>query len=669
MRTPGWDATMRAARWLLALLALCAAISACSTRTDVSVSGNVPTQYSHLYLTVQQVWFNTSATAGPGDTGWHKYTLTSPETVDLVALTNGNLTQFANQLNVPLATYKQMRLVLSDSTSTLQSAAQSAGATYNNEVDYVDSSGTSHQVPLQVPNAAEGIAVPLSLSIEAGGTTVLNNLGDIQNLGLLAANPCSSTFNESSSTFGASNVSCNTNCAVTGLTSTSTFGSTNCTGTTATTAFGTTTTTSGTTTTTPCTTSTGATGTTTFITTGNNAGTTPCEPTTTTSTSTACAQGTIGTTSTTGTLCTNTTISGAVSFDAMRDLVAFNANGTSGYVWSSRPQGYDLSQSGTIQGQLSSTSVSLSGVMVMAETLSADGSRFEVVAAAPVQSSGSFVLYPLSTESGAPAQYDLVISGPGVQTTIIQDVPVSVATPSQASTVQLGASLQAANTFTVNVSSTSPAAVRGGWVGFYQTLPVSGSAPYLITAQPLDPITGTFDTAVTLSSGPIVYGVYSSSGITYTSVDPTEGQTSYHVAQSVPVYADGPMSTLVSAGASSPVLFSLPAYSVPSGASAASVSGSISVGTPGKYNRGILVLTHDGAIVSAAKLDSYLGSAQTSGITFFSSLPGSDAGALYYAEAWVWNSSDPASTFSREPYSGSVDLRSGSASGVAISVQ
>jgi len=35
----------------------------------------------------------------------------------------------------------------------------------------------------------------------------------------------------------------------------------------------------------------------------------------------------------------------------------------------------------------------------------------------------------------------------------------------------------------------------------------------------------------------------------------------------------------------------------------------------------------------------------------------------------VWNSSDPASTFSREPYSGSVDLRSGSASGVAISVQ
>src|SRR4029077_612472 len=42
----------------------------CSSRTDMSMTGNAPAQYSHVWITAQAVWFNSSATAGPDDSGW-----------------------------------------------------------------------------------------------------------------------------------------------------------------------------------------------------------------------------------------------------------------------------------------------------------------------------------------------------------------------------------------------------------------------------------------------------------------------------------------------------------------------------------------------------------------------------------------------------------------------
>ena len=47
-------------------------LAGCGTRSDVSLTGNTPAQYSHVWVTVQAVWFNTSATAGPDDSGWDK---------------------------------------------------------------------------------------------------------------------------------------------------------------------------------------------------------------------------------------------------------------------------------------------------------------------------------------------------------------------------------------------------------------------------------------------------------------------------------------------------------------------------------------------------------------------------------------------------------------------
>ncbi len=69
--------------WIGCLLAVSAGLVGCAPKTDVSATGNVPAQYSHVYMSVQELWFNTSATAGPDDTTWTKLPLTTPATVDL----------------------------------------------------------------------------------------------------------------------------------------------------------------------------------------------------------------------------------------------------------------------------------------------------------------------------------------------------------------------------------------------------------------------------------------------------------------------------------------------------------------------------------------------------------------------------------------------------------
>src|SRR5215831_13132940 len=93
---------------LLAVLAGSGLLGGCSTRTDVSLTGNTPPQYSHVWITVQEVWFNSSATAGPDDSGWSKYPLSTPSTVDLVAQNGGNLGNIASGLRVPASTYSQV---------------------------------------------------------------------------------------------------------------------------------------------------------------------------------------------------------------------------------------------------------------------------------------------------------------------------------------------------------------------------------------------------------------------------------------------------------------------------------------------------------------------------------------------------------------------------------
>ncbi len=131
---------------------------------------------------------------------------------------------------------------------------------------------------------------------------------------------------------------------------------------------------------------------------------------------------------------TTTTIANfTFSFDGARDLVMFTYGGTTGVLYSSHGSAYDLSQAGGITGQLTLTNLTgitgatgLPDIYVNAELVTPDSSRHYVVASTPVNSDGSFTLYPLAVNSStsSPDTYDIVIHGPGIATIIVKDIQV-----------------------------------------------------------------------------------------------------------------------------------------------------------------------------------------------------------------------------------------------------
>ena len=124
-KTDGMGGT-RGWRWLAALGAT-AALAACgggggsdsgSAATDGSLRvalTDAPSCYQHVYVTIQKVRVNQSATAGDQDAGWTDLTLATPQRVDLVTLSNGVLQELGT-MPLPAGHYTQVRLVLTDNT-------------------------------------------------------------------------------------------------------------------------------------------------------------------------------------------------------------------------------------------------------------------------------------------------------------------------------------------------------------------------------------------------------------------------------------------------------------------------------------------------------------------------------------------------------------------------
>src|ERR1700722_1631158 len=163
MKTPAFTPSQcfLRATVLLTLLAL----AACGARTNVSATSNVTALYSHVWITVQEVDVNTSASAAPGDKSWLTFPLSTPQTFDLATVTNGGLAIFGSSLNIPQGTYAQMRLLLTDSSAVLSTSAQTAGLLYNDQVQYLDSSGAAVAAPLVLVHPEQGIGLSVSLTI------------------------------------------------------------------------------------------------------------------------------------------------------------------------------------------------------------------------------------------------------------------------------------------------------------------------------------------------------------------------------------------------------------------------------------------------------------------------------------------------------------------------
>jgi len=551
------------------VLALCGALFGCSARTYVSGTGSTPSQFTHVFITTQEVGFNTNANATPDDTGWTKFTLKTPVTIDLVQESNGTLGQIAGDLQVAPGTYNSILLLPLSNTTAVTASATALGAANNLEADFVDASGNPHTVPLVLPNPEKGIVIPgASLKVPVGG----------------------------------------------GLPTTGTT-STTSTSTTSTTTTGTTTT---------------------------------------------------GTTSSTS---KTVTVSFAANFDGNRDLHLFNypSTTTPGAVLSSNPTASDLSTTGGISGTLTLTSLtainSISdrvGIQACAESLSSDGTHHVIVACAPVQTDGTFTIYPLPSNSATPTVYDVVIHGFGIQTIIIKSVSVTttkptiaaaanttgaVATTTASGAVSLGTfipnapnvsgSTTSTGWFYVNLKSGTTGLPAGTAVTFYQTLQGSNEVPYAIDEVGIDPFNQTLVSPEPLATGNIESGTYSSSGstITVTSTAPVQGTSTYLVGATAPLFADAIGSatvapkTVYTSNQTSPATTpaTVPSLSPANSAAVGSISATISMSA---NTKGELLVSHNGAVIGSADIS-------TTGATVVSGLP-SGVGN-YYLSAILWN--------------------------------
>jgi hypothetical protein len=212
-------------------------------------------------------------------------------------------------------------------------------------------------------------------------------------------------------------------------------------------------------------------------------------------------------------------------------------------------------------------------------------------------------------------------------------------------------------------------------VGFYQTLPLSSEVPYLVETRAVDPTSGVFAADQALSGGSLQYGTYvAGSTIGLTTTNPTQGAATYAIGAINPAYGTATLGTTVSAPASSTTtaLFTMTAPPLPATASAAGITGTVSVTNPQSFDHAQLFLTRGGALVAATPLDGYLGSAQGT-LTLNAVAPGGSSAAgfapgVYQAEVWAWNSANPTGTLTRLPSASVIDMSAGNASGVALTI-
>lgn len=531
-------------------------LAACDAVVQVTATANVPAQFSSVMVTVKEVWFNASATAVPSDTTWEKFPLKDTRTIDLAAITGGQLADITGNLTVPAGTYRQIRLVLASRDEALHDSAEELDAIYNNQVTWFDEEGDEVTLPLEVLNTGQGIGIGMELEVV-----------------------------EAMVGFG------------------------------------------------------------------------------------------------TGTASTHAVL---LSFDAARDLTRFRHGEQNGFLLNPTIRAYSADDAGTIRGALNlsqlviDTPTGRPAIQVTAQKLDRDLERRVVIASTGVSPTGTFVLYPLPLdEDEATTEYDLVIHGPRIQTIVIRDVPVTQATPGSATPVALGSLvLQPATAYKADLGPGDAVLPRGARIGFYQTLPGEDD-PHLIGLATIDPLNGRLAEPVELSRANIIsYGTFGP-GFTLNSGTPGEGAARYAVAALSPQYGHGAFAATTlrpASSASDTASFDVPGIAVPAPALPGMVSAAVTVESPARYDRGALLVTNEGAVVTAASLDELLQLQLGTAFIEVQPVPAGSASAtlaqgLYHLEAWTWNSEDPDSTFARHPGADAVDLRSIATAGGALTIQ
>jgi hypothetical protein len=246
---------------------------------------------------------------------------------------------------------------------------------------------------------------------------------------------------------------------------------------------------------------------------------------------------------------------------------------------------------------------------------------------------------------------------------------------------------RAASSFEVTLDTTNPLPA-GATVGFYQTLPSTNELPYLIEQKAIDPFTRAFPTdwPVKVSSASIDYGTFSSSGstVSLSTSNPAEGASTYRLGASAPLFVDGPLTataattttaavTIPTVNSSTTAAVAIPTLAAASGSVATGLT--FQIGHSNTYDKGHLILSHDGAVVATVALDTLLAQGSNAGTLAVSGIPvgsssvlATDSSALYYVSVRVWSSNNPSTTVKREIYPAPLDLRSTATASYSLNI-
>ncbi len=142
------------------------ALGACTARVDVGATGAAPAAATHLWLTVQEIWFAQGADALPESaTGWIKRPLATPVTIDLANLDAGTIQALGAGLGLPGGTYLQVHLVAADADDPLLPAASNLGFAANLGISLTDSNGAVTTGPLEWSVPGNGVTFATHLDL------------------------------------------------------------------------------------------------------------------------------------------------------------------------------------------------------------------------------------------------------------------------------------------------------------------------------------------------------------------------------------------------------------------------------------------------------------------------------------------------------------------------
>ena len=163
---------------LSAFLAACGGGSSSSTpgaSTAAVQLTDAPGDFSHVWVTVKKIAFHSNANQvwSASDNTWQTYTLPAPVTVDLAALTNGQLQNVFSSIQLPVGTYRQIRLFLDGPAMALDGSAQALQDSNGNALQWNDQverneNGRWVEYSLNVPFAAAGLRLSGTFNVLAG---------------------------------------------------------------------------------------------------------------------------------------------------------------------------------------------------------------------------------------------------------------------------------------------------------------------------------------------------------------------------------------------------------------------------------------------------------------------------------------------------------------------